>query len=119
MVEDLGNQQHVQERIKAAKAQSGKRDDAFRWLMSDARGRLLMWELLARTGVFKGGLRDTASILFDEGARNVGLKYLADVQRLTPAQFITMQAEANAKPARKKPEGDDDGGSDASDDTDA
>jgi len=73
-----------------------------------------MWELLDKTGVFRGGLIDTARLLFNEGARNVGLKYLADIQRLAPHQFIIMQAEhagSNATQAARpaKPDGESDG----------
>jgi hypothetical protein len=106
----LGNQQKEQTRAREGKTRERQRDEAFRWLMGDRKGRLLMWELLGKTGVFKGGLIETTTMLFNEGARNVGLKYLADIQRLAPAQFITMQAEANAKP--EKIEGAKDGGRD-------
>jgi hypothetical protein len=103
----LGNQQREQVIARDARARRRQRDEAFRWLMSDRKGRLLMWELLDKTGVFRGGLHDTARLLFNEGARNVGLKYLADIQRLAPHQFTTMQAEATARP--DKPDGESDG----------
>jgi hypothetical protein len=100
----LGNQQKEQVIARDARTKARQRDEAFRWLMGDHKGRLLVWELLDKTGVFRGGLIDTARLLFNEGARNVGLKYLADIQRLTPQQFVTMQAEATAR--QKKPDGD-------------
>src|SRR5258708_16034219 len=100
----LGNQQKEQVIARDARTKARQRDEAFRWLMADRKGRLLMWELLDKTGVFRGGLIDTARILFNEGARNVGLKYLADIQRLAPPQFITLQTEqAAANPAHTPP----------------
>jgi len=107
----LGNQQKEQVIARDARTRGRQRDEAFRWLMGDRKGRLLIWELLDKTGVFRGGMHDTARLLFNEGARNVGLKYLADIQRLAPHQFITMQAEANAW--RKKPDGESDDRPDA------
>ena len=101
----LGNQHKEQVIARDARTKARQRDEAFRWLMSDRKGRLLMWELLDKTGVFRGGLIDTASLLFNEGARNVGLRYLADIQRLAPQQFITMQAEATRP---QKPDGESD-----------
>ena len=99
----LGNQQKEQVAARVARNRARQRDEAFRWLMGDLKGRLLMWELLDKTGVFRGGVIDTARLLFNEGARNVGLKYLADIQRLAPHQFIAMQSEATAR--LKKPDG--------------
>ena len=99
----LGNQHKEQVIARDARTKARQRDEAFRWLMSDRKGRFLMWELLDKTGVFRGGLIDTARLLFNEGARNVGLKYLSDIQRLTPHQFVAMQAEATAR--LKKPDG--------------
>jgi hypothetical protein len=110
----LGNQQKKQVIARDARAKARQRDEAFRWLMADRKGRLLMWELLDKTGVFRGGLIDTARLLFNEGARNVGLRYLGDIQRLAPQQFITMQAEQAASnaaqiPRPAKPDGESDG----------
>ena len=107
----LGNQQKEQVIARDAQTKARQRDEAFRWLMGDRKGRLLMWELLDKTGVFRGGLIDTARLLFNEGARNVGLKYLADIQRLTPHQFVTMQAEVTTR--QKNPDGDKDDRADA------
>ena len=109
--EPLGNQQKEQVIARDARTKARQRDEAFRWLMGDRKGRLLMWELLDKTGVFRGGLIDTARLLFNEGARNVGLKYLADIQRLTPHQFVTMQAEVTTR--QKNPDGDKDDRADA------
>ncbi len=103
----LGNQQKEQVIARDARSKARQRDEAFRWLMSDRKGRLLMWELLDKTGVFRGGVTDTARLLFNEGARNVGLRYLADIQRLAPHQFTTMQAEATARPKTHDGEGND------------
>jgi hypothetical protein len=109
----LGDQQSEQAMARDARGRKRQRDEAFRWLMADVKGRLLVWELLDRTGVFRGGLIDTPQLLFNEGARNVGLRYLADIQRLVPHQFVTMQAEAKARPAQSRKQGETDGGPDA------
>src|SRR6202008_3383898 len=103
----LGNQHKEQVIARDARTKARQRDESFRWLMGDRKGRLLMWELLDKTSVFRGGLIDTARLLFNECARNVGVKYLGDIQRLTPHHFVPMQAEATARQKKSDGEKDD------------
>lgn len=65
-----------------------------RWLMSGPRGRRLMWRLLDRAGVYRTSFNHSGSVTaFNEGQRNVGLQYLADIHRVCPEQFTQMLQE--------------------------
>src|SRR5258708_16256850 len=73
----LGNQQKEQVIARDARTKARQRDEAFRWLMADRKGRLLMWELLDKTRVFRAALTHTPPPLFNETARNPRLTPLA------------------------------------------
>lgn len=44
--------------------------------MSDARGRRILWRLMASTGVFGPTTMDAAALPYAEGRRSVGVEYL-------------------------------------------
>ena len=100
---DIGNQREVEQRAKAIKTVQGQLDEGFRWLMGDARGRRWVWSLLEKGGVYRSSMGDTPYwTAFNEGRRDMGLHILADVMRLTPTLYPTMQAENAAMKAPKK-----------------
>jgi hypothetical protein len=65
----------------------------FKWLMQDKRGRRIVWRLLERTGIYRGGLRDSQSMAFDEGARNIGIAYMAMIDENCPERYAAMVTE--------------------------
>lgn len=65
----------------------------FKWLMSDKRGRRIVFRWLERTGVFQSSFTGDAETFFREGQRNVGLQLLAQVNDLTPQLYPTMLKE--------------------------
>jgi hypothetical protein len=95
---DAGDRRHVERREKIAKTARLQRNEDFRWLMGDPRGRRFVWDLLAKAGLFRSSLASTAELTaFNEGRRDVGLAVLADLTRLCPGQYARMQAEAISK----------------------
>lgn len=75
-----------------------ERDAAFSWLMTDRRGRRVVWWLLADAGVFRSSMAATPDLTaFNEGRRSTGLALLAVVSRLCPERFAEMQLEARAE----------------------
>lgn len=48
-----------------------------KWLMSDKRGRRVMWNLLAFTGVFRQPFTGNSETFFRCGMMNVGQKFMA------------------------------------------
>lgn len=115
---DAGNQRHVDKRRKAGKLRERRLAEAFKWLMGDARGRLLMWERLAESGVFHSSMADSPEqTAFREGRRDMGLRDLGMIMRLCPDQYTRMAAEAQIAGLPKTPEftnGDKDDGRDDS-----
>lgn len=77
-----------------------ERDASFRWLMTDRRGRRVVWRLLGEAGVFRTSMASTPALTaFNEGRRSAGLALLADISRLCPERYAEMQREANAEEA--------------------
>jgi len=64
-----------------------------RWLMNSPRGRRFMHRLLGVTGVYRCSFTGNSETFFREGARSVGLRFLADIQDLAPEDFVKMLTE--------------------------
>jgi hypothetical protein len=95
---DAGNRRHVERRARTSKVRRGRLDDAFKWLMDDPRGRLLMWDRLGEAGIFHSSMSSSAELTaFREGRRDIGLIDLARIMRLCPAQYARMTEEAQAR----------------------
>lgn len=70
-------------------------DTDLEWLMSTQQGRRIMWRLLSMAGVYRLSYAgaDTHGTAFAEGARNIGLQLMHEVQRLCPNQYGVMVKE--------------------------
>ncbi len=84
---------------KAAQAQllAMAEIEDFIWLMSDKRGRRIVWRLLGEAGVFKTSYQpgmDAMQTAFNEGGRNQGVKLMAWITQHCPDRFSEMQKEA-------------------------
>jgi len=81
------------EEDRAKTIQSQEVED-FKWLMSTKRGRRMVLRLLDETGVFRTSYDGaTNQTMFNEGQRNVGLRYMAKLTEHTPEQFAAMITE--------------------------
>lgn len=66
-----------------------------RWLMSNKRGRRIVWRLLDQAGVFRSSFNtNAAQMAFAEGNRNYGLRMLSQIHALCPDQYPVMMKEA-------------------------
>lgn len=75
--------------------------DDFKWLMTDARGRRIVWRLLALTGVFRCPYAgEDSATNFQSGQQSIGQTILADVMEHTPEKFDTMITEKKKHDAR-------------------
>jgi hypothetical protein len=54
------------------------------WLVSDPRGRRILWRLWQSTGVFGPAVVDNSLQAYAEGRRSVGLEYWQGVVTLSP-----------------------------------
>lgn len=65
-----------------------------KWLMAHKPGRRFMWRLLAMAGVYRTSFNTSGSVTaFNEGKRNVGLTYVAEIQEHVPDSYLTMLKE--------------------------
>jgi hypothetical protein len=74
-------------------------DGDFRWLMSDQRGRRIIWNLMGRCNVFSPVFNTHGGLMnFNEGRRDTGLFLLGEIDRLCPDLFSVMAGENARKP---------------------
>lgn len=64
------------------------------WLMSQPRGRRIMWRLLGIAGIFRSSFTGNSATFFNEGRRDVGLQFLSDVNEIAADDYIRMTQEA-------------------------
>lgn len=86
-----------EEREADAKAKAKRIADQevedLKWLMSDKRGRRIMWGLLSFTGVFRNPFTGNSETFFRAGMMNVGQKYLGDINEHAPERYNQMVTE--------------------------
>ena len=69
-------------------------DEAVRWLLGDARGRLVAWWLLEQAGVFRTSFAGAAEhTAFNEGRRDLGLRLLHRVMDVDADAYLRMVKE--------------------------
>ena len=66
-----------------------------KWLMSNKRGRRVVWRLLEQSGVYRLSFNSNSmTMAFNEGQRNFGNRMLAMIHSLCPELYPTMVKEA-------------------------
>lgn len=78
-------------------------DTDLQWLMSTQQGRRFMWRLLSMSGVYRLSYagEQTHETAFAEGARNIGLQLMHDVQTLCPDLYAVMVEEQRSARSRQ------------------
>lgn len=100
---DAGEQHSVEKRASDIKRRTKDADDLFAEMLKLKQGRRWVWALLEHTGVFRSSYRqDALAMAFCEGERNVGLRLLADLNRLAPQAYALMQAENAPEPTTQE-----------------
>lgn len=93
----LDTASHEAQRESDAEKQALIRDQIkadFLWLMTDQRGRRIVWRQLSAAGVFNTTFDIQAmQMAFAEGRRSEGLRLLAQVHTLCPELYPTMMKE--------------------------
>lgn len=79
-----------------AKLRRDQELDDVRALMDTPEGRRFMWRLLDRAGIYRTTFTGNSASFFNEGMRNLGLIFVADVHEVCPEQYTRMLAEARA-----------------------
>lgn len=91
---DLEAQEKARQKRELEQASTDRMDaEDIKWLMSDKRGRRIMWRLLEKTGVYRTSMTGDNYTFFNEGARNIGLDYILSVNANAPGQYDKMVTE--------------------------
>lgn len=93
----LDHEQQEELRLAAGQNQAlliQQQAEDFKWMMSDQRGRRLVWRQLSDAGVFQQSFNPEAmTMAFNEGRRSAGLRLLDQVHTLCPDLYTTMMKE--------------------------
>lgn len=92
---DIQSQQRAQADTDLCNKLAKEAEDAdFKWLMGSKQGRRIVWRQLERAGVFRLSFSsDPLAMAFAEGARNDGLRTLAQIHALCPDLYSKMLKE--------------------------
>ena len=77
--------------------------DDLRWLLSDKRGRRIMWRLLSIAGINRNPFTGNSETFFRCGEMNVGQRFMADINDYCPERYIEMIKERTDHDNRTKP----------------
>ncbi|MGO8944257.1 MAG: hypothetical protein ACLQJ7_11365 [Syntrophobacteraceae bacterium] len=95
---NAGDAQQVAKAKSKQKTRDLQKKAALRKIMSDPEGRMWMWDLLSRCGVYHSSYSsDALAMAFHEGHRNIGLHLTAEINRLSPEMYARMVAENQEK----------------------
>lgn len=81
---------------KAKRKQSQDNLDLL-WVMSSPEGRRFIWRILEGAGLYKLSYTGNSETFFNEGQRNIGLKLLSELQKVTPNEYVKMTQECQLK----------------------
>ncbi|CAB4164935.1 hypothetical protein UFOVP824_5 [uncultured Caudovirales phage] len=92
---DLKGQERAQEdRELRERLERENEGEDIKWLMSDKRGRRVLWRLMEEAGVFRSSFNTNAmAMAFAEGNRNYGLRILSLIHATCPRQYPVMMKE--------------------------
>lgn len=93
---DIRSQERAKEESedRAKQAREHEADD-IKWLMSNKRGRRIVFRALDRAGVWLSSFNTNAlTMSFNEGRRNEGLRLLGQVTSLCPDRYNEMLKES-------------------------
>ena len=93
LVKNASDPEQVRAAEKAEKIFEMQVDKDAKEILSTKTGRRFFWRYLTFCKVFSPVLADTNMIYFNEGMRNVGLSFLADINRAYPEAYNKMIEE--------------------------
>lgn len=73
-------------------------------ILSQRAGRRFIWRLLSEAGIFRSSFTGNNSTFFNEGRRDIGLKFLADTQEF-PDLYMLMVKESREPQEKEKEDG--------------
>jgi hypothetical protein len=80
---------------KSKKELIQEREEAeLKWVLSDPKGRAVMWRLVARCGVYQDSFTGNSTTFYKEGRRSVGLETIVEIDHTDKNAYATMRIEA-------------------------
>lgn len=73
-------------------------------LLGTRSGRRFIWRLLSECGIFRTSFTGNNTTFFNEGRRDIGLKFLAETQEF-PDQYLLMMRESREPEVKEKEDG--------------
>lgn len=85
----------VRRREDRAKLHEASQRDAWAFVVGDPRGRKVLFDILAKGGLYKDGFHNNALFMSNfAGRRALALEVLSEITAADPEAYITMQQEA-------------------------
>ena len=95
---NAGDAQQVAKRQKSQKTRNLQKKAALRRLISDAEGRMWVWDFLILTGYSSSSFSTEPLIMaFNEGKRSLGLQLIGEINRISPELYVKMALENEGK----------------------
>lgn len=95
LVKNASDEGQVREAAQRAKREREHELQDISMLMGSRPGRRLAYRLLSMCNVYKSSFNLNGSLTnFNEGMRQVGLNWLADINEAAPEQYLVMLKEA-------------------------
>ena len=97
---DIQSQEEATTSLKEKQANIQRLEaEDFKWLMSDKRGRRVVWRLLEKTGVFRNPFTGSSETFFRCGEMNIGQRYVAMIHEHCPERYnlMVMEQQDNGK----------------------
>lgn len=86
--------EQVAKREKKKRLRELKREAGLKKLMETGDGRAWMWDLLSSCGVFHSSFASDGLVMaFNEGRRDIGLRLVAEINRMVPELYGRMVVE--------------------------
>ena len=91
---NAGDEAQVKDRVKKSKLRELQRKEGLGRIMDSLEGRMWMWALLEVCGIYHTSFSENAlTMAFAEGRRDIGLRIVADIIKISPAQYARMVEE--------------------------
>lgn len=96
---DLRGQELAAEAQEVVAAEHLRREqDDLRWLLGHPQGRRISQRLMEQTGIYRTSFNHSGSVMaFNEGRRDIGLWFTAQLSDAAPDGFIKVLAEHRTK----------------------
>lgn len=74
-------------------------------ILSTRFGRRFYWRLITECGIFRSSFTGNNTTFFNEGMRNIGLKFLSDSQEFPDLYLLMMQESKQTEDQKEKEQG--------------